>query len=76
MLRFKEYVELLEIATDSWLTPPITNLEKYFANYKAPTSRGNINLDELPPVNREKSVDKTMLKIIKNRLQRQAAPKK
>lgn len=75
MLRFKEYLQLLEIATDTWLTPVAPNLEKYYKNYKAPTSTGNINLDELPPTNRKKFIDKNLLDKIKNRLQTQAVSK-
>lgn len=68
MLKFKEYIKLYEIAIDNWMDQGKVPLEGYLKSIKAPTSLGNINLDELPPTNKLSYVDSDILKIIKNRL--------
>lgn len=50
MLKFMEYLSILEGSPDSWLTPAKEPLEYLYKKYKSPTSWGNINTADLPPV--------------------------
>lgn len=63
MLSFKEYIEFLEIATDSWLTAPAQPVADLIRYYNAPVP-GNLDLSNRPPTNNNSSIDKDFLKII------------
>jgi hypothetical protein len=73
-----DYIQFLEIATDTWLTPeaqPISALMRY---YKAPIP-GNIDLSNKPITNNDSVIDKTSLEIlnrIKNRQTKKSGGKK
>lgn len=49
-----EYLTILEGTPDSWLTPSPEPLNYLYKKYKAPTSWGNINTGEMPPVAKPK----------------------
>lgn len=57
MLRFMEYLTILEGTPDSWLTPSPEPLNYLYKKYKAPTSWGNINTGEMPPVAKSRNFE-------------------
>lgn len=75
MLSFKDYIQFLEIASDTWLTPeaqPISALMRY---YKAPIP-GNIDLSNKPFTNNDIGIDATSLEILKRIKEKDRQPKK
>lgn len=70
MLSFKEYIDFLEIATDSWLTAPVQPVAGLMRKYNAPVP-GNIDLSNKPPTNKNSEIDLDLLKIINRMKNRQ-----
>lgn len=73
MLSFREYVNFLEIATDSWLTAPVQPVAGLMRKYNAPVP-GNIDLSNKPPTNKDSGIEPEFLEILKRIKNRQ--PKK
>lgn len=63
MLSFREYIQFLEIATDSWLTAPVQPVAGLIRHYKGPIP-GNLDLSNKPPTSKKSDIDPEILDII------------